>query len=115
MRGLPIALALLAVVGVAGEAAAQSYSETQCRTVSSRGVSQSVCTRTSVTRAPAPRPSEPFRRGPGTVEVVRVAPQAQGTASVAAVAPRQTGGDNFCGPGYRAARDGSCISLSSAR
>jgi hypothetical protein len=115
MKSLSLALALLGAVGFAGDAAAQSYSQTQCRTVSSRGVSQSVCTRNSVTPAPAPRPSEPFRRGPGTVEVVRVAPQAQGTASVAAAAPRQTGGDNFCGPGYRAVRDGSCISLSSAR
>jgi hypothetical protein len=113
MKSLSLALALLGAVGFAGDAAAQSYSQTQCRTVASRGVSQSVCTRSSVTPAPAPRPSEPFRRGPGTVEVVRVAPQAQGTASAAA--PRQTGGDNFCGPGYRAARNGSCISLSSAR
>src|SRR5215204_167484 len=99
MKSLSLALALLGVVGFAADAAAQSYSQTQCRTVSSRGVSQSVCTRTSVTAAPA-RPPEPFRRGPATTEVVQVAPQAPASAPapLAAAAPRPTGGDNFCGP-----------------
>lgn len=108
MRAIPLCL-IAALVATAAPAAAQVVvGQSSCRTVLTKGGARTSCVRVDYTPPPPPKPVEPFRRGPGSVEVVKVDPPRR-PASVTSAAPIRRTEPNFCGDGFRMLRDGSCV------